>query len=1146
MRKSGTKGMEEFLARWQRFRDGPLAQGLYRGRITVEGKRLLDSYQTALISAVRELQVPGRTAPLELEKVYVPIRVTAYTSQRIVSPEQEAQSSDQPPSKTLSVEDALRISPHVLLLGQPGSGKSTTLQSLAFRFIRQEVPADYLRQLTLGRSGQHPERFLPILVSLPDLAHSDKNLVTFLSEALAAHLPYPHLFIAEKLQRGECLLLLDDLDKIADEAKRAQVATEIQRLTEQYPLNYVIVTSRTNSQDFPPNFKRWWALGLDDAGIDDLVTRWYADQPEQAQAMRQAMQRNQRLRSLAANPLFLSILLVSHAGNPERPVRCAALYERMLRILLRPEVGQPSPTFWKEQFLQELALEIHTSQARSLGRGELRDRMQAVLARSGQAVNKADRLLDELISANILWPEAEGRYRLAHLAWQEYLVARRIFERGDLETLAGHVDDPRYEQVFVLLAGLQRKEELIRLIRERSQNPPRALFLAARCLPEADQTDGQLRAEIARELFALFRAESPELWPEAAAAIAGLEDQSVEVALPRALEAPDPELRQNAAWVLGRVGKEWAVAPLIAALEDHNPHVRQRAAWALGEIKDERAIQPLIRVFNDRDGSVAEEAARALANQGQVAVQPLIHTFSAPEEQARRGAILALSRIGTPAIDLLLQALGNERKEVREGAKSALIGIGEAGVEHLVRAFAQVSGDELPEIVDVLAGIGGLRALRSMIAALPQAQGEMRRVLIKDLVHLGEPAVNELTEALLDNDLRDPALEALAACGDVATARLSTALRDERWKMRWRAVQALGELRRAAALEPILARLGDSRREVKRAAVEALRQIADQRAVEPLLTVLADEDDAVRWEAAKALGELRDGRAIRPLLAALTDKTESVRQNAASSLVEIGPTVVQPLIETLYERGSRGTEAYDYAVNILDGISARYRTEEPARANLAAIYYQLLTGEYTVDELLPALRELSWWEHGDEIYQLFRLLDSLLRCRSIEEITVEKNELDRLSNSTRWLLHTELRTWLRNLGETLEDIAWYRVSLIEEARQDVLFRAKTAAKGLEDLAATFAEPEMRALREVSAHLHRLVIEAIGRGTGRAKLQLALRTDQVRIAAPDSPTVLAYDLENIGDAPAWNVRLALKAPSGQQLPSSKAKGNIPMS
>ncbi|GAF93649.1 unnamed protein product, partial [marine sediment metagenome] len=58
---------------------------------------------------------------------------------------------------------------------------------------------------------------------------------------------------------------------------------------------------------------------------------------------------------------------------------------------------------------------------------------------------------------------------------------------------------------------------------------------------------------------------------------------------------------------------------------------------------------------------------------------------------------------------------------------------------------------------------------------------------------------------------------------------------------------------------------------------------------------------------------------------------------------------------------------------------------------------------------------------------------------------------------------------------------------------------------------------------------RLTIEAIGRRTKRAKLQLTLQTAEVRIPDPNSPTVLAYDLANVGDAPAWNLSIAFKAP-----------------
>jgi len=864
---------EELLARWQRFRDGPLAKGLYRGRITVEGSRFLEKYQKALVQAVRELPVPGRTAPLDLEKVYVPIRVIEYTPQRMAFPEQEAQPSNQPLARTLSVEDALRVSPHMVLLGQPGSGKSTTLKGLAWRFIRQEVPAEYLHQLTLGRQGQPPERLIPILVALPDLAHSGKNLVAFLSETLAAHFPYPHLFITEQLQRGECLLLLDDLDKIAAAEQRARIAAEIQHLIEQYPLNYVIVTSRPNGQDFPPNFRRWWALGLDDAGIDELVAR-HADQPEQAQAMRQAMQRSQRLRSLAANPLFLSILLVSHGSNPERPVRCAALYEGLLSILSRQEeASQFAPTM-KEQVLQELALELHTRRTQSLPKCELLDRMQAILAGSGQTVDGVDRLLDKLVSDNILWPDAEGKYRFAHLALQEYLAARALFARGEVETIAGHVDDPWYEQVFVLLAGLQRKAyEILRLMRERSQNPPRALFLAARCLAEADQTDGQLRAEIAAELFALFRQEAPELWPEAAAAIASLEDQSVEVALLRALEAREPALRQNAAWSLGRVGQEWAVAPLIRALEDPSRDVRQRAAWALGEIRDERAIQPLIRVFSDPNRGVAEEAAQAVANIGQSALEPLIHALGAPDEQARRVAIMALSRIGVPAIPRLLAGLEDESPQIQAGAEETLVLIGEPAIGPIAEALAKGSSRAARHI-KVLGRIGGRLAVQPLLLSLMDTDEAVQEEAMRSLARVGEPVVQPLMHKLTDQhpDVRRRVIDTLQLLGKQAVEGLLKGLESPQWEMRWRVVQTLGEMDVSdkRVLNGLIHALSDERREIRLSAVEALEKLGEESTVEVLAQRLWDKDDAVSKRAAKALRTVEASRvagAVRRVLA---------------------------------------------------------------------------------------------------------------------------------------------------------------------------------------------------------------------------------------------------------------------------------------
>ena len=70
-------------------------------------------------------------------------------------------------------------------------------------------------------------------------------------------------------------------------------------------------------------------------------------------------------------------------------------------------------------------------------------------------------------------------------------------------------------------------------------------------------------------------------------------------------------------------------------------------------------------------------------------------------------------------------------------------------------------------------------------------------------------------------------------------------------------------------------------------AAEALGEIRDARVLGPLILALKDESPYVRFVTAKVLGDMGDPRVVEPLIHALKDKDEKVRESARKALAKI-------------------------------------------------------------------------------------------------------------------------------------------------------------------------------------------------------------------------------------------------------------------
>ena len=287
-----------------------------------------------------------------------------------------------------------------------------------------------------------------------------------------------------------------------------------------------------------------------------------------------------------------------------------------------------------------------------------------------------------------------------------------------------------------------------------------------------------------------------------------------------ALKDKDAGVRLKAAEELGKLADPRAVDPLIEALRyDENSDVRQKAAWALGEIGDPRAIDPLsYSSVKDVDYHVRDQTVAVL-------------------QKSTAGG----HKVDTRSADSIIVALKDEDPDVRYRAAQALGQIkNTTALDSLIEALRNDENWGVrQQAAWALGEIGGARAVDPLSYSS-----------VKDAdYHVREQAVAVLQE----NGAGGHKIDTRSADSIIV------ALKDADPDVRYRAAQALGQIKNTTALDSL---------------IEALRN---------------DENWGVRQQAAWALGEIGDARAVDPLsYSAAKDADYHVRDEAKAALAKLG------------------------------------------------------------------------------------------------------------------------------------------------------------------------------------------------------------------------------------------------------------------
>lgn len=431
-----------------------------------------------------------------LEHVYVPLRLCHDWSDRFDR------------RKNLYIPKALQEHRHVIVLGDPGSGKSTLVKVLTYAF---------------GEAGTNIYKracgeLIPIPIVLRDYQTREwqsyrdmlRSFIATLDEDIRDEITPEWLL--EHMRRGQAILLIDGIDEVGRHEDRLRLRDDIifplllecpesyalftSRIVgyEEVPFDFTIVQVFESREDTEGTFElirgglsnnRFYVSPFDDDEIAQFITRWYQlreaiphRQREGLNSLMRALEQNDRVKRLAHNPQLLTLIALIHRVTANLPSGRVELYDKIVEAYLETiqvyrKLGAFARLDEMKRWLAKVGWEMqerrdeevrHRPSRRDddllISRAEINEWLTEVMSK-GRGQEEASALATQFLNyvamrSGLLVPIGPEKFTFTHLTFQEYFAAFEL--RGRVrrfeslaETCAELAAKPHWHETLTLL-----------------------------------------------------------------------------------------------------------------------------------------------------------------------------------------------------------------------------------------------------------------------------------------------------------------------------------------------------------------------------------------------------------------------------------------------------------------------------------------------------------------------------------------------------------------------------------------------------------------------------------------------------------------------------------------------------------------------
>jgi hypothetical protein len=358
------------------------------------------------------------------------------------------------PIKEKSVPGLKTVRDHkkLLVLGRPGSGKTTFLKYLSIQCIE----------------GAFLSNCIPVFITLKTFAEAkgEPNLLEFITQLLQMQ---DTQNLTTLLENGRILILLDGLDEVRL-VNASRILAEIENFSNLYCKNQFVITCRIAAVEH--DFNSFIEIEIDDFNekqISDFAEKWFHRRNNgiTTENFLSKLKANSQVKELTKTPKLLALLCLIFEDLIDFPDKRSYIYRDAIKILIKKERTDNTTVYkrlsrnQKEKLFNYIAYSTFNNENYFFDI-DCANRLVKKFLLKCTEINPDELEIDEFMSDieaqnGLIIERGHEIYSFSHLTFHEYFTAREIIENDRkvfLISLAQNIFEARWKEVFLLVSEM--------------------------------------------------------------------------------------------------------------------------------------------------------------------------------------------------------------------------------------------------------------------------------------------------------------------------------------------------------------------------------------------------------------------------------------------------------------------------------------------------------------------------------------------------------------------------------------------------------------------------------------------------------------------------------------------------------------------